>query len=140
MPNPGIFTGFDASSSAMSAERLRMTVASQNLANANSTRRLEDGLPYARQRVVFRTVFDQAGRPTGAVDSQVVQSPKYASHHDPSHPDADANGVVTSADIDPVLEMVDLMIASKSYEANANAVRGAVRMHEAALRLGDIQG
>lgn len=140
MPSPGIFKGFDASSSAMSAERLRMTVAAENLANANSTRRLADGLPYARQRVAFSTVLGEAGQPTGAVDAQVVASPKYATHYDPSHPDADANGVVTSADIDPVLEMVDLMTASKSYEANANAVRGAVRMHEAALRLGDIQG
>lgn len=140
MPNPHLFVGFDAASSAMSAERMRMTVAAQNLANANSTRRLEDGLPYARQRVVFRTALDEAGRQTGAVESQVVPSPKYATRYDPSHPDADASGVVTSADIDPVLEMVDLMTASKSYEANANAVRGAVRMHEAALRLGDIQG
>lgn len=140
MPDHGIFAGFDASSSAMSAERLRMTVASQNLANANSTRRLEDGLPYARQRVVFRSALDEAGQPTGAVDAQVVASPKYATRYDPSHPDADAKGVVTSADIDPVLELVDLMTASKSYESNANAVRGAVRMHEAALRISDIQG
>jgi flagellar basal-body rod protein FlgC len=124
----------------MSAERLRMTVAAQNLANANSTHRLADGLPYARQRVVFATVLNDVGQPTGAVDAQAVASPKYASRYDPSHPDADPNGIVTSADIDPVLEMVDLMTASKSYEANANAVRGAVRMHEAALRLGDIQG
>lgn len=140
MPTPGIFAGFDAASSAMSAERLRMTVAAENLANANSTHRLQNGLPYARQRVTFSTVLDEVGQPTGAVAAQAVASPKYATRYDPSHPDADANGVVTSADIDPVLEMVDLMTASKSYEANANAVRGAVRMHEAALRLGDIQG
>jgi flagellar basal-body rod protein FlgC len=74
------------------------------------------------------------------VQSEVVASPRYAQRHDPSHPDADAHGVVTSADIDPILEMVDLMTASKSYEANANASRGLLRMHESALRLGEIQG
>lgn len=139
MPN-GLFRGFDVSASAMSAERLRMTVAAENLANANSTRKLADGLPYARQRVVFRTELDEAGRQTGKVLSEVVASPRYAQRLDPSHPDADANGVVTSADIDPILEMVDLMTASKSYDANANASRGLMRMHESALRLGDLQG
>lgn len=139
MPN-GLFGGFDISASAMSAERLRMTVAAENLANANSTRRQADGMPYARQRVLFRTALDQAGQQTGQVRSEVVASPRYAQRLDPSHPDADANGVVTSADIDPILEMVDLMTASKSYDANANASRGLLRMHESALRLGEISG
>ncbi len=139
MPN-ALFGGFDISASAMSAERLRMTVAAENLANANSTRPLANGLPYARQRVVFSTELDRAGNPTGAVRGEVVASPRYIQRHDPSHPDADANGMVTSADIDPILEMVDLMTASKSYEANANASRGLLRMHESALRLGDVQG
>jgi flagellar basal-body rod protein FlgC len=139
MPN-ALFGGFDISASAMSAERLRMTVASENLANANSTRHLANGLPYARQRVVFRTELDQAGQLTGAVRGEAVASPRYAQRLDPTHPDADANGVVTSADIDPILEMVDLMTASKSYDANANASRGLLRMHESALRLGDISG
>ncbi|MEK7412668.1 MAG: flagellar basal body rod protein FlgC [Planctomycetota bacterium] len=139
MPNE-LFSGFDISASAMSAERLRMTVSAENLANAGSTRRLENGLPYARQRVVFRTELDQAGKATGHVAGEVIQSPKYVERHDPSHPDADAKGNVTQADIDPILEMVDLMTASKSYEANANASRGFISMHQAALRLGDIQG
>jgi flagellar basal-body rod protein FlgC len=137
VPN-ALFGGFDISASAMSAERLRMTVAAENLANANSTNRLANGLPYARQRVVFSTELDQAGQQTGVVLSQVVASPRYEQRLDPGHPDADANGLVTSADIDPILEMVDLMTASKSYDANANATRGLMRMHESALRLGEI--
>ncbi|HAT12069.1 MAG TPA: flagellar basal body rod protein FlgC [Planctomycetes bacterium] len=139
MPD-ALFGGFDISSSAMSAERLRMTVAAENLANADSTRRLANGLPYARQRVVFSSELDQAGQLTGKVLSEVVASPRYDNRHDPTHPDADANGVVTSSAIDPILEMVDLMTASKSYDANANASRGLLRMHESALRLGEIQG
>ena len=139
MPND-LFRGFDISASAMSAEKLRMTVAAENLANANSTRRLADGLPYARQRVVFRAELDRAGQPTGRVVSEVVASPRYIQHYDLLHLDADAAGMVTSSDIDPILEMVDLMTASKSYDANANASRGLLRMHESALRLGEIQG
>jgi flagellar basal-body rod protein FlgC len=139
MPN-ALFGGFDISASAMSAERLRMTVAAENLANANSTNRLANGLPYARQRVIFSTELDKAGQVTGAVQSQVVASPRYETRHEPGHPDADENGMVTSADIDPILEMVDLMTASKSYDANANASRGLLRMHESALRLGEISG
>ncbi len=136
MPVQGLFHGFDAAASAMSAERTRMTVATENLANAGSTRKLADGLPYARQRVVFRSELDLQGQPTGGVEAQVVKSPVYNRRYDPQHPDADAKGLVTEASIDPVLELVDLMTASKSYEANANATRGLIRMHEAALRMG----
>lgn len=139
MPD-ALFRGFDISISAMGAERLRMTVAAENLANADSTRRRADGLPYARQRVVFRSELDQAGQATGAVQAEAVPSPRYATRHEPGHPDADADGNVVSADIDPVLELVDLMTAGRSYDANANASRGLLRMHESALRLGETQG
>jgi flagellar basal-body rod protein FlgC len=136
MPSQGIFAGFDASASAMSAERLRMTVATENMANARSTRKLDNGLPYARQRVVFRNELDANGAPTGLIQGEVVDAAKYTRRLDPTHPDADKDGMVTESDIDPILEMVDLMTASKSYENNANATRGLLRMHEAALRLG----
>lgn len=134
----GIFKGMDASVSALGAERLRMTVASENLANAGSTRKLEDGLPYARQRVHFQAVLDAQGEPTGAVEATVVESPRYAQRYDPSHPDADPEtGMVTESDINSVLELTDLMVASRTYESNANAIRGMMRMHEQALRLGE---
>lgn len=130
-----LFAGLDASASAMSAERLRMTVATENLAQAGSTHKLANGLPYARQRVSFATVLDQQGRQTGQVEATVVNSPAYVRRYEPDHPDADAQGMVTEPDINPVLEMVDMLTASKAYEANANAARGALRMHEAALRI-----
>ena len=140
MPDPlalrGLFAGVDASASAMSGERLRMTVASENLANANNTRRLADGSPYARQRVLFETALDAQGRANGQVDASVVASPKYVSHYDPQHPHADAQGMVKTPDITPILELTDLLTASKAYDANANAARGLLRMHENALRLG----
>lgn len=132
----GLFAGVDASASAMGGERLRMTVASENLAHANDTRRLADGKPYARQRVVFEAAMDEQGRQNGQVASDAVASPKYQTHYDPSHPHADAQGMVMTPDISPILELTDLLTASKAYDANANAARGLLRMHENALRLG----
>lgn len=139
MPVHGLFGGVDASASALSAEGLRMNAAAENLAHAGDTHKLANGLPYARQRVLFQSVLDQHGQSTGAVDSQVVQSPRYLQRYDPSHPDADpTTGMVKEPDIDPILELTDLLVAGKAYEANANAARGLLRMHENALRLSDI--
>ncbi len=139
MPLHNIFGAMDASASALTGEKKRMGIAAENLANAGSTKRLPEngGLPYARQRVHFQTVLDNFGRETGAVEATVEKSPRYESFFDPDHPDADEDGMVTESDISPVLELTDLMMASKAYEANTNAIRGLLRMHETALRLGD---
>ena len=140
MPDPlamnGLFAGVDAAGSAMGAERLRMQVAAENLAHANDTRRLADGMPYQRQRVVFQAMLDDQQRQNGGVDASIVQMPKYETRYDPTHPHADANGNVTVPEISPILELTDLLTASKSYDANANAARGLLKMHESALRLG----
>ncbi len=140
MPDPlamnGLFAGVDAAGSAMGAERLRMQVAAENLAHANDTRRLADGMPYQRQRVVFQAMLDDQQRQNGGGDARIVQMPKYETRYDPTHPHADANGNVTVPEISPILELTDLLTASKSYDANANAARGLLKMHESALRLG----
>jgi flagellar basal-body rod protein FlgC len=138
MPVRGIFGGVDASASALSAERLRMTVSAENLAHAGDTAKQADGLPYARQRVRFSSVLDQQGAATGRVQAEVVKSAKYLQRYDPGHPDADpATGMVTEPEIDPVLELTDLLVASKAYESNATAAKNLMRMHETALRLGE---
>ena len=139
MPDPIASGPLAASASAMAAERSRMTVASENLAHAGDTHRLANGLPYARQRVVFSSVLDQLGQQTGEVSAKVVQSPRYQHRYEPDHPDADPDtGMVVESQIDPILELTDLMVASRAYEANADAARGIMRMNDAALRLGDI--
>ena len=138
MPEFSLFRGVDASASALGAEQLRMTVAAENLAHAGDTAKLANGLPYARQRVRFEAVLDRQGDATGKVQTELVTSPRYLQRYDPSHPDADpATGMVKEPDIDPVLELTDLLVASKAYEANANAARGLLRMHENALRLSE---
>jgi len=131
-------SGTDIAASAMSAERLRMNVATENLAHAGDSRRLANGLPYARQRVVFSTVLEQSGQGGGGVTATVVPSPRYSTRHDPSHPNADpATGIVTETDIDPILELTDLMVASRAYDANANAARGLLKLKESALRMAE---
>lgn len=138
MPNR-LFSSLDVSASAMGAERQRMTVASENLAHAGDTKAPGKGLPYARQRVLFETVMGKNGQETGAVDATVIDSPRYREHYEPAHPHADpVTGMVTTPDIDPILELTDLMVASRSYDANANAARGLIRMHENALRIGEM--
>lgn len=138
MPELNLFRGVDASASALGAEQLRMTVAAENLARAGDTAKQANGLPYARQRVRFESVLDERGAATGRVQATVVESPRYLQRYDPSHPDADpATGMVKEPDIDPILELTDLLVASKAYEANANAAKGLLRMHENALRLSE---
>jgi flagellar basal-body rod protein FlgC len=138
MPFVGLFRGVDIASTAMGAERTRMDISAENLAHAGATRKLANGLPYARQRVRFDEVLDAAGRQTGQVAAEVVASPRYTQRHDPQHPDADpATGLVTQSDIDPVLELTDMIVAARALDANANAMRGQLRMHESALRIAE---
>jgi flagellar basal-body rod protein FlgC len=137
MPDNTLLRSLDIAASAMSAERLRMTVASENLANAGDTAK-PGQLPYARQRVLFTHVMDQHGKQTGEIAAQAVDSPRYAHRYDPSHPHADpATGMVTESDIDPILELTDLLVASRAYDANANAARGLIRLAESALRMNE---
>jgi flagellar basal-body rod protein FlgC len=138
MPDHSLFGPLAASASAMGAERLRMSVASENLAHAGDTERRANGLPYARQRVTFSSVLDQLGHDTGTIAANVVASPRYSQRYEPDHPNADpVTGIVKEADIDPVLELTDLMVASRSYDANANAARGLMHLNDTALRLAD---
>jgi flagellar basal-body rod protein FlgC len=138
MPD-GLFGPLAASASAMGAERLRMSVASENLAHAGDSERRANGLPYARQRVTFSSVLDRLGNDTGTVAAQVVPSPRYTQHYEPDHPNADpASGIVTESHIDPILELTDLLVASRAYDANSDAAKGLMKIHDAALRLGDL--
>lgn len=138
MPFDSLFRGVDIAASGMSAERTRMEAAAENLAHAGATHKLANGLPYARQRVHFQEVLNAHGDPVGPIQARLVEAPRYQQRHDPDHPDADpASGMVVEADIDPILELTDMMVAQRSYQANANVVRGLFRMHEQALRLGE---
>ena len=132
------------SASAMRAERLRLDVIASNLANANTTRTAAGG-PYRRRHVVFAardfdSQFGEAmaarGVKQGVAVAEVIEDPSpLRLVFDPAHPDADAEGYVAYPNVNPVLEMVDLMGATRAYEANVQAVLATRRMGEATLSI-----
>lgn len=131
------------SSSALQAQRLRMDVIAANLANAESTRTPEGG-PYKRRDVVLESLSggsfeDMMGSASGGAVrvSRVVADEKPPRVvFDPGHPDADAKGYVSYPNVNPITEMVDLMAATRAYEANVAAVNATKRVLEAALSIG----
>ncbi len=139
-----ILTGIDSTSSALNAERIRMDVVSQNIANVNTTRGL-DGKPYARQQVVFEAVLKDQLKPSGTPgsESQLVNVARIETArrparmvYQPGHPDADGNGMVAMPNINIHEEMVDLMASSRSYEANLSVVKTARSMALQTLAIG----
>ena len=138
-----LFAPSQISSSGMSAERLRMEVIANNIANANSTKSANGG-PFRRQDVVFAAVMEQVnakGLPTasglkGVEALEIVedQSP-LPTLYNPAHPDADANGNVTMPNVNLSIEMVNLMTASRAYEANVKAAQSFRQLGEQALAI-----
>jgi flagellar basal-body rod protein FlgC len=131
------------SSSALHAQRLRMDVIAANLANAQSTRTPEGG-PYKRRDVVLESMpggrFDDM---LGAEGGGAVRVARVVADEkpprvvfDPGHPDADARGYVAYPNVNPITEMVDLMAATRAYEANVAAINATKRVLEAALTIG----
>lgn len=117
-----IFKGLEVSLTGMLAQRVRMDVASSNLANANSTD--ENGIPYRRKVPIFEAVLDSSGNvPVYRVKvKKIVEDPSpFRLKFDPSNPLADKNGYVKLPNVDPVKEMVDMISAIRSYEANLTA-------------------
>ncbi len=137
----------DISSTGLSAQRLRMNLVSSNLANANTTR-TETGEPYKRKDAVFEavqgTTFEDAlDEELGAAESgvrvaRIFEDDKpFVEKYDPGHPDADENGYVRLPNVNIVEEMVNMISASRSFEANATAVSNTKEMAAAALRIGE---
>lgn len=133
---------FSISGSGMAAERVRMDVIANNLANVNTTRG-EDGQPYRRKVAVFREKLleavssrgsQPATAPAGVQVAGIAEDPSpLKMKYDPTHPDADENGYVHLPNVDMTTEMVDLITASRAYEANLSAMQTAVSLYEQAL-------
>jgi flagellar basal-body rod protein FlgC len=149
----GLFDAIDASGSGLTAERLRMDVTSENLANAETTKGA-DGQPYRRKEVVlqeaggtptsFASVLSSiqgggsssAGVTNGVTVSGIVEdSTPLKRVYDPGHPDADKNGYVTMPNVNTVTEMTDLISSSRAYEANVTAMQTAKTMFSKTLDL-----
>jgi len=161
----GFFNGFDISGYGLSAQRFRINVISENIANANTTR-TDEGGPYRRKEVVFKAVpfeetlnkeiyenadFHQYENPlneegedyvtakppieTVIVDKIVRDDSKPILKYDPDNPDADANGYVAYPNINPVVEMADLIEATRAYQANVAAFQSAKTMANNAINI-----
>ena len=146
-----MFGGIDAAASGLTAERLRMDVISNNIANVNTTR-TEDGTPFKRRYVVFepRDTRDKsfsrilAGEMKGnsqrtgdgvravGIEADMSQGKLV---YDPGHPDANADGYVELPNVNIVNEMVDMITASRAYEANVTVISAAKSMVNAALNI-----
>ncbi|MCR5106690.1 MAG: flagellar basal body rod protein FlgC [Lachnospiraceae bacterium] len=146
-----IFKSFGVNSSGMTAERYRMDIISQNVANANTTR-TEDGTPYVRKVVTFTerstdpTSFGTIFRRTRGMDvgdgvkvSGVYedQTEEMKRVYDPSHPDADEDGYVWYPNVNIVTEMTNMIDATRAYEANATAFTASKAIATKGLEIGN---
>lgn len=133
-------TSFDISAMGLSAQRQRLDVVAENIANVNTTR-TPDGGPYRRKQVVFETVL--AGQtaigpdPQGVIVTEVTtDSAAPRRVYEPGHPEADARGYVNMPNVNVVDEMVDMISATRSYEANVTALNATKGMLTKALEIG----
>ena len=138
------------SASALSAQRIRMNVIASNLANATTTRTPEGG-PYRRRDVLFEAVpvgesfsgilraasRDSRASLQGVAVQGVVEDPRpFQRVYQPGHPDADAEGYVLLPNVNPLEEMVNLIAATRAYEANVTAINATKAMALKALEIG----
>ncbi len=164
----GLFGSIRISATGLRAQRTKLDVVAQNLANAETTR-TPDGTPYRRQRAIFEQVLgdklmanaSRLGRATegrlaktnsrhmdgslslpgetrSGVATEVGIAPDASDFrvvYDPGHPDADEAGYVLMPNVNPISEMVDMITASRAYEANISAVQTAKDMFSDALKI-----
>jgi flagellar basal-body rod protein FlgC len=129
-------TGIQATSSALSAEKIRMDLVAQNVANANVTRDI-NGKAYQRKVVTFETLLGNDGTSQGVKIGRILNDSRPGEKvFNPQHPDADKDGMVTMPNVNPAIEMVDLISASRAYEANLAVARNARTMATKALSIG----
>ncbi len=143
-----LFQSFNINTSALTAQRFRMDVISENVANVTTTR-TEDGTPYTRKLVTFRekkvTPFSKVLSNTqeaylgnGVKVSRVYEDTEseYVMKYDPSHPDADENGYVSYPNVNIITEMTNMIDASRAYEANLTAFETSKSIALKGLELG----
>jgi flagellar basal-body rod protein FlgC len=123
------------SGSALEAERLRLDTITENLANAQTTR-TETGRPYQRKQVVFQVAPGENDSGAGVKASVVSTTDPGERLYQPGHPDADASGYVEMPNVNIVEEMVDMVSASRAYQANVAAMNATRDLIRNALTLG----
>lgn len=113
----------------MKAQGVRMRVISENLANAETTGQTKGQAPYQRKIVTFKNELDKtSGQRQVAVDKVMQDRSDFILKYDPSHPAADKNGYVKMPNVNPLVEMMDMREAQRSYEANLGVIEMAKGM------------
>jgi flagellar basal-body rod protein FlgC len=139
-----LLTGINATSGALNAQKTRLDIIGQNIANAHTTRG-PNGLPYQRQVVTFETEllrrlsdtpFGGQGISTVRVGSIVNDTTPGQRIYQPDHPDADAEGMLSMPNVNMAQEMVDLITSSRTYEANLSVVKSSRQMAMKTLEIG----
>jgi flagellar basal-body rod protein FlgC len=136
-----LISGIDVSAGALNAQRTRLDVVAQNIANAQTTRG-PDGQPYQRRLVTFesellRTQGQEGNSLQGVRVSSIVRDTSRGQRiFDPQHPDAGPDGMVQLPNVNLAFEMVDLITATRAYEANLSVVKNARQMAAKALEIG----
>ena len=143
-----LMTSLEIGATALSAQRTKVNVISENLANSETTRTAQGG-PYRRKMVIygskamepdFRQTFEQASRKyTGVEVEEIVDSQEnFRMVYNPAHPDADPQtGYVAMPNVDTLSEMADMMIAKRSYDASATVIKNTKSMIRQALTIGE---
>ncbi len=140
----GVFSAFEVAASGLNAERTRMNTIASNLANARTTR-TADGGPYRRIDPIFEArpvaqlgAADPVGRAVSAVQVQQIKADDRPPNlvYEPGHPDANAQGYVAYPNVNIVAEMVDMMAASRAYEAGVTSIESVKTMARSALGIG----
>jgi flagellar basal-body rod protein FlgC len=137
-----LLPGSHSAASALQAERVRLEVIAQNIANANTTKTAGGG-PYQRQVVKFETLLQARIGQGSETAPQMVQAARIVKDtrppqmvHQPGHPDADKNGLVAFPNVNVHEEMADMIAASRAYEANLGVIRNARTMTLQTLAIG----
>ena len=145
----GFFNSLDIGASGLTAQRVRMDTISQNIANVNTTR-TEDGTPYRRKDVLFEersdsnsfssmlsSASDKLSNGQGVRVTKIIEdNSDFKKVYDPGHPYADADGYVSMPNVDVVTEMVNMISATRSYEANVTSINATKSMALKALEIG----
>jgi flagellar basal-body rod protein FlgC len=131
-----LIKAMEAAAQGMKAQGVRMRVISENLANAETTGQTAAENPYQRQIVTFKNILDRkSGTMKIDADKVVKDSSPFIMKYDPSHPAANAQGYVKTPNVNPLLEMMDMREAQRSYEANLGVISMARSMLMSTIEL-----
>lgn len=131
------FTSMQISATGISAERLRMDTITSNMTNANTTKNAAGTGPYVRKIAVFQEALDKNREMAGIKPVKIVEDKSpLRKVYNPTHPDADETGYVTMPNVNVLNEMADMMVSTRSYEANVETLNALKGMFSKALEIG----